>query len=324
MKKFGIIICGIFMIFSAFAMGENVPTSKNYVDTAVAVKQDKILANDGTAQVLTNTGTAGEVGTKEIYDSTGSYLAQTDALIDAVTMNTAVQNAINSEFQCIEYNPNDPTDCWIMDIFGETGQSILPSGYTALEYIAGTGTQYIDTGVIPDNLTGIDIKFNKSATGDQVVFGILSSVTTQQLYINPVGGSIYLPFAEKYNQASAGIPFSNNLDFDVKINYLNDRKRYVNARKAPDINKTLISPEYTMYLFAGHSAGGAARWFFNGKVYYLKITNGATITHDFVPARRDSDDKIGMYDMVSGTFFTNSGSGEFIAGPVVNLYVPSN
>lgn len=123
MRKFIVLYLGVFIVFSAFGANENVPTSKDYVDTAVAVKQDKILANDGTAQALTNTGTAGEYGTKNIYDSTGEYSAQTDALIDAVTMNTAVQNAINTEFQCIEYNPNDPTDCWIMDIRGSTGHS---------------------------------------------------------------------------------------------------------------------------------------------------------------------------------------------------------
>ncbi len=112
------ITIGAFMAVSAFATGENIPTSKNYVDTEIAPKQDKIAANDGTTQVLTNTGTSGEYGTKNIYDSTASYGGQSESLIDAVTMNTAVQNAINTEFQCIEYNPNDPTDCWIMDVLG--------------------------------------------------------------------------------------------------------------------------------------------------------------------------------------------------------------
>lgn len=120
MKKFWVIICGVFMATVAFCAGENIPTSKSYVDTELAPKQDKIAAAGGAPQVLMNTGTAGEVGVKNIYDSTGSYATQTNAVIDAVTMNTAVQNAIDSEFQCVEYNPNDPTDCWLMDVFGQT------------------------------------------------------------------------------------------------------------------------------------------------------------------------------------------------------------
>ena len=125
MRKILISIIGALVFCTAFATGENIPTSKSYVDSVVAEKQDKIAANDGAAQVLTNTGTAGEYGTKGIYNSTGEYATQSDALIDAVTMNTAVQNAIDSEFQCVEWaNPNDHTsDCLLMDVFGTTGHS---------------------------------------------------------------------------------------------------------------------------------------------------------------------------------------------------------
>ncbi|MBO4700683.1 MAG: hypothetical protein J5620_02955 [Alphaproteobacteria bacterium] len=106
MKRFFVFLFSVLLSYGAFAAGENVPTSKSYVDAEIATKQDKITANNGAAQVLTNTGTAGEIGTKNIYDSTGSYAGQSDALIDAQTMNTAVQNAIDSEFECVEEDGN--------------------------------------------------------------------------------------------------------------------------------------------------------------------------------------------------------------------------
>lgn len=31
----------------------------------------------------------------------------------------------------------------------------LPSGYTELEYIESSGTQYVDTGVVPNNKGGV-------------------------------------------------------------------------------------------------------------------------------------------------------------------------
>ncbi len=154
MRKFIVFLGCVFIVFSAFGTGENIPTSKDYVDTAVAVKQDKILANDGTAQVLMNTGTAGEVETKGIYDSTGTYSAQTDALIDAVTMNTAVQNAIDSEFQCIEYNPNDPTDCWIVQLVNQnlfrpdlvpTRPNLINNGDGSFTCTASSGNSVVST-----------------------------------------------------------------------------------------------------------------------------------------------------------------------------------
>ncbi len=120
MKKFLFVLFGVFGIAGAFAAGENVPTSKGYVDSKMAEKQDNIIAND-TPKVLTNTGTAGEYGTKGIYDSTGEYMTQTQNLVDAATMNAGVQNAINSEFQCIEYDESG--ECLLFDVFGSTGRT---------------------------------------------------------------------------------------------------------------------------------------------------------------------------------------------------------
>ena len=118
MKKFLFILLGVFVFAGAFAAGENVPTSKGYVDSKLGEKQDIIPANDGVTQVLTNTGVAGEYGTKGIYDANGEYAAQQNNLVDAAAMNAGVQNAIDSEFQCIEYD--DHGDCLLMDVFGQT------------------------------------------------------------------------------------------------------------------------------------------------------------------------------------------------------------
>ena len=123
MKKILISIIGVLAMGSvAFAAGENVATSKAFVDAGVAQKQDAIPANDGTTQVLTNTGVAGEIGTKNIYDSTGEYATQTDALVTAGDFNTAIQNAIDTEFECIAWrDPNDHnSDCMLVQIRGVT------------------------------------------------------------------------------------------------------------------------------------------------------------------------------------------------------------
>jgi len=115
MRKIFVFIIGGFITFSAFGVGENVPTSKSYIDSVLVNKQDAIERTAGANQALTNTGTAAEYGTKNIYDSNGSYTEQTDALVDAQTMNAAVQNAINAEFVCISWVDDDPTkDCLLM------------------------------------------------------------------------------------------------------------------------------------------------------------------------------------------------------------------
>lgn len=45
------------------------------------------------------------------------------------------------------------------------------------------------------------------------------------------------------------------------------------------------------------------------------------VARNFIPCYRKSDMKPGMYDTVTGTFYTNQGSGEFILGPsITNCY----
>lgn len=55
------------------------------------------------------------------------------------------------------------------------------------------------------------------------------------------------------------------------------------------------------------------------RIYYAGIENIITKKNKcfYYPCYRKSDNKPGMYDIVSGQFFTNQGTGEFLTGPVV-------
>ena len=316
MKKFLFILFGLFVVMGAFAAGENIPTSKSYVDSKLGEKQDNITATDAPRAIM-NTGVAGEYGTKGIYDATGEYSDQTRALVDAQSMNAGVQNAIDSEFQCIEYDESG--ECLLMQLGGITQ---VPAGYTQLKYLESTGTQYIDTGIAPTNTTGLMLKFNRQTDGDQVVVGILtSSPYTSQIEVDAFDGNLVLAFAQSYYDSICGSMTTNN-DYTVSINYKNNRKRFINGASTLDITNTLIATNNTMYMFAARRVRenkNIPYYFLKGLIYYLQITDGMDIVRNFIPARRNSDGEIGMYDTVSNTFFTNSGTGEFIAGPVVYL-----
>ena len=41
------------------------------------------------------------------------------------------------------------------------------------------------------------------------------------------------------------------------------------------------------------------------------------LVRNFIPAKRNSDNVLGLYDLVNNVFYTNAGSGTFIAGPEV-------
>ena len=337
MKKFLFILFGLFVVMGAFAAGENVPTSKSYVDSKLVEKQDIIPANDGAAQVLTNTGTAGEYDTKGIYNATGEYATQTQNLVDAATMNAGVQNAIDSEFQCIEWlDPNDhSSDCLLMQLGGIT-EYTLPTEYTQLEYLESTGTQYIDTGYKPNNLTNFEIKYLHTgwslSTVANTPYGCTNNPEVGRanngLFRTNRGGSDH-----NYNRVAWGNTNADtNIDLpDQFLAELNEwytdkylqNKIYINGTLVATSNApTDISwnSSRTMYLFRRNASAPMPSKI---RISYAKIWENESVIKNFIPARRNSDGMLGMYDTVTNTFFTNAGTDEFIAGPVVNLYLPT-
>ncbi len=78
--------------------------------------------------------------------------------------------------------------------------------------------------------------------------------------------------------------------------------------------------DHSILISATH-LGSDASGFGSFKIWSFEIIKDGVGAFNGIPARRDSDGELGMYDTVSGTFFTNSGTGTFIAGPVFS-YLP--
>ncbi len=324
MKKFLMFLVSLVFTYSVFAVGENVPTSKSYIDSAVAQKQDRIERTAGATQAITNTGTAGEYGTKDIYDSNGSYLEQMDALVDAATMNAGVQKAIETEFQCVEYNPNDPTDCWLMKL---GGISDLPNGYTQLEYIITNDGAYIRLPGFGTGDTSFDMITTRLCTDPyKGLYGAASSNSWAKgtgLQTHTDNAIILL----HGNELIKNNAMTNNTEVHITQNK--------NIYTFTDINgtRTYTQPEYEfqtehpirMGAIQAHNLVRpcASIWKYF-KVSNMVDSNGNILPDVYLlPALRNSDGVVGMYDTENNVFYTNAGSGEFIAGPVINLYMPS-
>ena len=287
MRKIFIFVICIFVGFSAFGAGENIPTSKSYVDSAVAQKQDKIPANNGAEQILMNTGTDGSVGTKDIYDSTGSYIEQTDALVTAEQFNTAVQNAIDSEFECVGWNPNDSTDCWFVRIRNVVERSVAPSGYTTLEYIESTGTQYIDTNIMTNAGIGlsteVSLQLTTTSTAEQAIIGAGPEGRGYEVYFT--GGTWIGAYHTSGQSANVRINYAPGVTYTIKTNMTaNTITQDVNGEHNVYNGSLSFVGDRKLYLF--NLLDGYA---ISAKVYYVKIYKNGSLVRDFVPARQDSD-----------------------------------
>jgi hypothetical protein len=61
----------------------------------------------------------------------------------------------------------------------------------------------------------------------------------------------------------------------------------------------------------GTGSGSAVR------LYECKFLENTQIIRDFIPARRIVDNILGLYDIINNQFYTNAGSGNFIAGSTI-------
>ena len=113
---------------NAYAVSATV-TSKDYVDTEVAKKQNTIPAagtNTGTAgtAVVTYTNTAGTVGERGIYDGSGTYNSTNDAnkLATASALNSAINNLPTIETSKLTCYDSPDCTLWTVadqEVYGE-------------------------------------------------------------------------------------------------------------------------------------------------------------------------------------------------------------
>lgn len=202
------------------------------------------------------------------------------------------------------------------------GLPILPEGFTQIEYIEGTGTQYIDTGFYGTQNSGAYIKFaltDLTSEGSARVFGTRNGTagTKAFAFISSYDGSS-LPSDKFYIGSNGYASWPTNLDtnwHEVSCNIENDKKVYFDGNLIITGGNTAYTSTAQASIFRRYNQNTYSGKSATAKMSILQIYENAVMVHNFIPCRRDSDDEIGMYDLVSDTFFTNSGTGTFIAGP---------
>ncbi len=205
--------------------------------------------------------------------------------------------------------------------------SKLPKEYQQVEYIENSGTQYIDTGLYPLDITSgkFDITLESMPSGDPVFFmgGFFSTAATS-------GAKYYSPLLINKNNNKVGIggingwKYSNyvwnlkerhNVSFEfVKQNqslYIDDVEVIKNTDNIdrPETNVTVL---FLTYQYGTQKLNNYG-WI--GKIYSIKLYgNNNELIRNLIPCYRKSDDEVGLYDVVNNTFYTNAGTGTFSKG----------
>lgn len=196
----------------------------------------------------------------------------------------------------------DPYD--LIEIYDD---EYLPSEYTQVEYLEGSGTStgpYINTGIEATPKfhfeAHLDILSNSSYTCGFVMVG---SYVYNGLYRKQL----------EYNYH--GAINANKSNFTIKQKIEDEKLKVV----IENSDSTIQTAEYdigtptgnngTFHIFRSPSRDPQYM-----RVYYFKIYNENGLVRDYIPCYRKSDNVAGLYDLVTKEFYTNAGSGTFTYG----------
>lgn len=191
---------------------------------------------------------------------------------------------------------------------GVSAKRNLPAGYTQVEYIQSSGTQYIDTGFKPTAKTKIvaDVEFTQKGSGYYSGY-----------YISPSWFSfgVNSQFEFYMGNTYALGPTAHTNRVTITMDAAN-KTASVGSDSYAISYSSFTTASYTMPIFAMRRDASTIANHARMKLYSFKIYDNGTLIRDFVPCKNASG-TIGLYDMANNKFYANAGTGTFTVGPEV-------
>jgi hypothetical protein len=191
----------------------------------------------------------------------------------------------------------------------------LPSGYTRLQYIQSDGSQYINTGHVPTVNTSVKIKLNPQMISESGIFGSKWDLN----------GFFMMFYQSKFRWHTAnavdssGITLNNNYVIEASntgysVNgesYTNNPSTALGGNPISIFRPTSVGPYNPSGKF---------------KLYYFEIYENDILVKNLIPARRNLDNVVGLYDIVNNVFLMNSGTGNFVSesSGIISAYCKVN
>lgn len=187
----------------------------------------------------------------------------------------------------------------------------LPEGYTQVEYIQSSGTQYIDTGFKPNQDTRVVCKAQYTdISGSFCLFGARYSVSERRYDFLVTSKQ----FFSEYNSNSGSyttLPATTDvLEIDKNKNVTT-----INGVTHSTHNYVAFQAPCNMLLFA-ENTNNSPHLQAKAKIYCFQIYDNGVLARDYVPCK-NSGGVFGLYDLANDVFYQNAGSGTFAAGEEV-------
>ncbi len=189
----------------------------------------------------------------------------------------------------------------------------LPSNYTKVEYIQSSGTQYIDTNYKPTTNDRVECSMEYTTLSNQSIYGTYSGDVLEVF-----GNSVTNMWEYRDNTAwvSSTSSTSANTKYDVEF-YYGRSNQYLKVNNEIVVSSTHSFTNATSsinaYIF-GRNNNNSVQANAYIKLYSMKIYSNEVLVRNFIPCYRNSDNEIGLYDLVNNTFYTNAGTETFAKG----------
>lgn len=202
---------------------------------------------------------------------------------------------------------------------------LTPAEYTAVEYIQGTGTQYIKSG-----LTGVTHLY-----GFEIDYIVQSSLAGDT---NADTGTFFGAWRSEYNLYSMGTYGGGSLKLgysvSISLNGFLKRlerqqiKKHLNTVTLPDQTVKTVVPttsnmanlqDTELYIFVQNKKGSSvSSKKCKCQLFSLKFYDANDeLISDLVPCYRNSDNVAGLWDRIREVFLTNAGTGTFAVGEAI-------
>lgn len=217
----------------------------------------------------------------------------------------------------------DSVDAWayINSAWKRFATKLTPAEYTAVEYIQGTGTQYIKSGLTGfTHLYGFEVDYimqssleGSTSADTGTFFGARKNDYNMYTMGTYGGGSLKL-----------GYSVSVSLKGTLKRLVRQQIKKHLNTVTLPDGTSETVVPTASnmanlgaleMFVFVQNNAGSASSKRCKYQLFSLKFYDANDeLISDLVPCYRNSDNVAGLWDRIREVFLTNAGSGVFTVG----------
>ena len=194
----------------------------------------------------------------------------------------------------------------------------LPDGYTELEYIEGAGSQWLNTNISSSDNMEIEVDFTYTAldsTEDFICGNFLegtSGTSNRQFFFGSYQKKLdFFTPIDKHVTSLGTITIGKKYSYKF-VSTNTSKTGYVDGVAVTLTNYVMGTTPIA--LFNGGTLQGSIA---QGKMGVARIVTNGEVAGQFIPAKRNSDGAIGMYNIVNGEFYTNAGSGTFTAGPEI-------